>query len=418
MMWYIIFSLITCLFSTTAVLARDVTPNVESLGIPFSDRYRDGEEIYARNIWDLQAFEERLYIGAGNYNNKGPAPNTGPVPILAWDSSKRRVIMEGQTDDEQIDRFEIINGKLYIAGIDAMESWDFGNLYRRENDGQWTKLRTIPRAIHTFALTGHNGRLYAGLVAKGTVPWYIDSKGYGSAIAVSEDYGVSWRFLALGGFRLRSFLHVKNALYAVDVFPGPGLARWVSERDRERYYAPVYELNPSRGSFERRSDLSSDRLFPETEDVRGCASVVDRVAPFGNSSVYTGSGKNGPFGVYRADSFSKNSIQVHRIHLPDKSRPWDILERKGTLFILFERPAANGMVQIYVLASRDLERWSEVLHFNAPTFARSFELLNGNFYFGLGSEIKNPSKWRQEDLHPATGKLLRVQGKFASFPLE
>lgn len=413
---YLPFWLIACLFMAGAVRASDVTPYVESLGIPFAERYQGGEEIYARNVWDLQAFEGRLYIGAGNYNNKGPASNAGPVPIMAWDPPKGRFVREGVADEEQIDRFEVIRGKLYIPGTDPRESWDFGNLYRREQNGRWLKLRTIPRAIHTLALTGHDGRLYAGISAKATVPWYVEFKGYGSAIAVSEDGGADWRFLPLGGFRLSAFLHVRGRLYAVDVLPGPGLERWVSEHARENYYAPVYELDPSKGGFQRRIDLSVERLFPETEDVRGRASVVDRVVTFGDSAVYTGSGGHGPFGLYRADSLSRGSIRVSRIRLPDKTRPRDLLERKGTLFILLERPAANNVFQISVLASRDLVQWSEVLHFSAPTFARSFELLDGDFYFGLGCEVKNPSKWRQEDLHPATGKLLRIKGKHARLP--
>ena len=407
-----------CLFMAAAVRASDVTPYVESLGIPFAGRYGEGEEIYARNVWDLQAFEGRLYIGAGNYDNTGPAPNAGPVPIMAWDPAKEMFIREGVADEEQIDRFEVINGRLYIPGTDPRENWDLGNLYRREPDGRWLKLRTIPRAIHTLALTGHEGRLYAGLGAKHTVSRYVDVKGYGSAVAVSEDAGADWRLLPLGGFRLCAFLHVQGRLYAVDVLPGPGIERWVSKHDRENYYAPVYELDSSKRIFQRRTDLSAERLFPETEDVRVRASVIDRVVMFGTSAVYTGSSGYVPFGLYRADSLSRGSIRVSRIRLPEETRPRDLLERDGTLFVLLDRPAANGGVQIHVLAGRDPEQWSEVLHFSAPTFARSFELLDGNFYFGLGCKVKHPSKWRQEELHPATGKLLRVKGKHARFPPE
>jgi len=64
MRWYLLFWLIICLFMPEAVRASDVTPYVESLGIPFAGGYRGGEEIYARNVWDLQSFEGRLYIGA------------------------------------------------------------------------------------------------------------------------------------------------------------------------------------------------------------------------------------------------------------------------------------------------------------------------------------------------------------------
>ncbi len=58
---YLLFCLITCWFMVAVVRSSDVTPYVESFEIPFAERYRGGEEIYARNVWDLQAFEGRLY---------------------------------------------------------------------------------------------------------------------------------------------------------------------------------------------------------------------------------------------------------------------------------------------------------------------------------------------------------------------
>ena len=56
-----------------------------------------------------------------------------------------------------------------------------------------------------------------------------------------------------------------------------------------------------------------------------------------------------------------------------------------------------------------LTDWREVLQFSAPTFARSFEILNDDFYFGLGSEVGNPEQWRQEELNPETGQIIRIR---------
>ncbi len=202
--------------------------SVEDLGIPFADRYSGGDAVYARNVWDLQAFSGRLYIGAGNYDNSGPAPNAGPVPILAWDPDAGTVVREGEVDEEEISRFEIVEDTLYIPGADPREGWELGNLYRREPGGNWRKLRTIPRAIHAAALTGHAGSLYVGLKATDTVPWYVDFNGYGSAVAVSEDRGGSWKVFPLGGYAVQTFLQVSGRLYATDVFPGPGLETWIT----------------------------------------------------------------------------------------------------------------------------------------------------------------------------------------------
>jgi len=398
------------------VYAADVTSHVESLGIPFADRYPGGEAIYARNIWDLQAFEGRLYIGGGNWDNLGPAPNAGPVPILAWDPARRTIVHEGEVNDEEVSRFEVIAGVLYIPGADPRESWELGNLYRREARGHWRKLRTIPRAIHTLALTGHAGRLYVGLKATSTVPWYVDFKGYGSAVAVSRDDGVSWSFLSLGGFNIYAFLHVGGLVYAVDIFPGPGTEKWISKHHRKKYHAPVYELELTGENFLRRPDLTAGLLFPDTEEAIWSACVINRTVQFKDSALYFGSGSQGAFGLYRADSLVSSDIRTSRIRLPETTIPRDILVRDGVVFVLLQGPVTKEGIRTVVLGSRDMKEWTEILTFTASTFSRSFEFLNGDFYFGLGCDIKLRSGWVQEDLHPETGRLLRVRGIYAILP--
>ncbi len=407
----LVFWVLLGLPAASPVHPSDVTVHVESLTIPLARRYPAGAAIYARNVWDLQAFEGRLYVGGGNWDNKGPSSNAGPVPILAWDADKGRVVQEGEVDDEEISRFEIIGGRLYIPGADALESWKLGNLYRRETDGHWRKLRTIPRAIHAFALTDYGGRLYAGLKATDTVPWYVDFKGYGAAVAVSENSGSSWKFLPLGGFGAFEFLQVDGCLYAMDLTPGPGLRQWISKQDREAYYAPAYALDPSGLCFERRPDLDAAHLFPDTPEARERACCVHRPVSFGRSALYIGA-CGGPFGLYRAGSLHKGKVRTARIPLPPGTIPQDLLIRDGVVFVLLQGPTDKKGIQIRVLASRDLDQWFDLLRFTAPTFARSFEILNGDFYFGLGCTVKSRSEWNPAELHPETGRLLRIKGGY------
>ncbi|OHB62888.1 MAG: hypothetical protein A2Y76_06450 [Planctomycetes bacterium RBG_13_60_9] len=46
------------------------------------------------------------------------------------------------------------------------------------------------------------------------------------------------------------------------------------------------------------------------------------------------------------------------------------------------------------------------------TFARSFEILNGDFYFGLGCRVDPSRPWDRKPLPPATGDILRVKAEF------
>lgn len=92
----IFFSALLGLLAASPVHPSDVTMHVESLDIPFAVRYPAGADIYARNVWDLQAFKGRIYVGGGNWDNKGPAPNAGPVPILAWVRTGKRLFAKGK----------------------------------------------------------------------------------------------------------------------------------------------------------------------------------------------------------------------------------------------------------------------------------------------------------------------------------
>ncbi|MDO4424479.1 MAG: hypothetical protein Q4D17_01755, partial [Planctomycetia bacterium] len=63
----------------------DVTARLEKLGIPHQKHYPDGEMAYARNIWDMIKYQNRIYLGCGAYDNSPPAANAGPVPVIAFD---------------------------------------------------------------------------------------------------------------------------------------------------------------------------------------------------------------------------------------------------------------------------------------------------------------------------------------------
>ena len=70
------------------------------MGNPFKEAYKDGEEGYARNIWEMKVYKGLLFLGAGNSNNSGPVPNAGPVPIYSFNPENGIFSREGQVDDE------------------------------------------------------------------------------------------------------------------------------------------------------------------------------------------------------------------------------------------------------------------------------------------------------------------------------
>ncbi|HUJ27211.1 MAG TPA: hypothetical protein VLW85_14400, partial [Myxococcales bacterium] len=95
----------------------DLTGKLADIGIPTKDRWPSGNDVYARNPWSLRAFDGKLFVASGNANNPGPAPNQGPVDLWAWD--KKEWKSEYVVQDEQVDVMPVLDGQLYIPGVDS-----------------------------------------------------------------------------------------------------------------------------------------------------------------------------------------------------------------------------------------------------------------------------------------------------------
>src|SRR5579871_5031174 len=70
--------------------------SINSLGVPCLDK-----PWFARNIWDMIYFDNRVFVGCGNSSNDPPAPNAGPITVwtyqdgVGWQS-------EYKVDEEEI----------------------------------------------------------------------------------------------------------------------------------------------------------------------------------------------------------------------------------------------------------------------------------------------------------------------------
>lgn len=379
--------------------ANDVTDYVERIGNPLQEKYKIGQEIYARNVWDLQAYDGRLYLGAGNSSNVGPARNAGPVPILSWDPTSKKFTQEFTVDDEQIDLYYVFGEHLYIPGHDPREGWELGNFYCLERGGSWKKHRNIPQGIHTYAMHFASGVLFAGLGVRS-----------GSAIAISRDEGRAWTKMDFTVGRTHAFLEAAGVVYATDIFFGPNIRDELQVQRRN--LAPVHEFDGKEG-FQERPDLAENTIFPGIK-LQGAQTVkVVKPVSWREGSVYIGGYCHNdhqfiPFGVYFAKSLEKANTKVQKLALPGGEKAWDLLVNDNRLFVLLSRRQDNGQL-VRVVETRNFKHAREVLRFQSATFARSFEFLDGDLYFGLGCEIEDPRKWHEKELHPLSGDILRVK---------
>lgn len=344
----------------------DVTAEVERLGNPFTV-----PTPYARNVWDMQRFGGRIWLGHGNSSD-----NTGPTPIWSLDPATGRFASDFTADEEQVDIFRVLGGELYVPGHDSREDWSFGSFYRLEG-GRWVKHRAIPHGLHVFDLALHRGRLFAAIDS--------ENKPGQHTLLASDDRGAAWKPAADELTRFLTLFEFSGDLYAAPPF-------W-NHPDSAHRVLLRYD-----GSRFVRTAVAGPSLVSALSPSRGGRMV--RPVEFAGALVYVLAGRDfdwAPVALGIVRSWS----DIRTVALPDPATlPYDFLIRGTTLYLLAAAPAEGGYT-IYVYATSDLEEWRELFRFRAATFARSFEEEGGDFYFGLGSSRLAPS--------PATGDVLRVR---------
>jgi len=377
-----------CIFFFISICYADDKPII--VGNPFLAEYKNGEMSYARNIWDITEYKGLLFFGAGNANNTGPAINAGPVSIISYNPSNNQFKNEGYVDDEQINRFIEINQELYIPGFDAMQSWKYGNFYQRKQQGRWEKHRTIPGAMHVYDLIGYDNKLFAAI--------WINKQ---SAIAISSDNGKIWNIQPLNkkGLVERLFLF-DESLFALEGF-----------RLHGKYH--VNFLKYQNEKFSVHNTLSFKELFPETKNKKAKISLLI-VKSVGKSLCYIpvffdNRKKSVPIGMYCAFYDKDKNMVVQKLKIDEQCRPRDMLVRKNKVYVLATCSVGKLVNNKVFMLDEKINNQQEILGFKSNTFARSFEYLEGYFYFGLGTDVKDRKNWDINELSDWAGIILKVR---------
>lgn len=354
----------------------DVTENLQLLGNPFT------KDTYARNIWDMQVYNGSIYLGHGNSSNFGPSANAGPVDIIKYSSGSGEFTKEYTVNEEQIDIFRIINGNLFIPGHDPREPWDLGNYYTLSGS-TWTKVRTVPLAIHIYDMAGYNGKLY---VAAGT-------NGF-SEVASSSDNGKTWdkvqadtRFVSRG-YRAYSMFEYKDKLYAASAFVNNDKATLNNLLCIDKSKTTVVKVKGT-------------KMFPGT----GSEHIViklTRPSVYKDKLLYIGGEEindhqNRPLALYLSEEVGvAEKVDFNETNVV----PYDILVRNTAVYVLTNLNITDNEFKVAVYKSSDLESWNELFYFSSDAFARSFEEIDGDFYIGLGCDTKY--------MPESTGKIIKV----------
>lgn len=379
---------------------NDVTEFVENLGKPFT------KGNYANNVWDMIVFEGKIYFGHGNSSNLGVDQNAGPVPIIYYDPATGIFTNEDDyvAEDEQIDVFRILDGELHIPGHDPTSgALDRGNFYRYETN-TWVRYWTVPDAIHAYDIYKFDGKMFAALGSQGTNSTFL----YTTNRAPTRN---DWTKFPVRARRYTLF-EFDGKLYCA-----PLMSTYASYIDIQ---VAQYSTN---GEVALRSNLHFGTLCPSNVYKTG-GLKIHRPVNFSNKLVYVaGETVNDhqmtPYegGLYIASALETNNVQVEYAGLSTNERPWDIIVKSNTLYVLLSEklPVRPERYLIKVMATENLQSWTELFRFEQPTFARSFERDESAFYFGLGTclgtNITKAYSWVSytDELIADSGNILRLK---------
>ncbi len=275
-----------------------------------------------------------------------------------------------------IDKFKLIDGALVIPGTDAKEDWTLGNFYRREASG-WVKYRNIPNGVHVFDLYKFDGKLFAATGPGMKAP----------TSCTLRDNGHTWHNTegGLGTYRIYTLFELNGVLYGSTDQLGTRILKYLGGDE-------FCVLCPA----------ETYKFFP---GMRHGALRIVRPTNYKSRLVYiTAQAVSDHQSKALALCVASDPNSIHRIDFENGEIVRDVIAGEdGNLYVLTNVEQDPHHYTVVVHGTTDLSHWREVVRFKSDTFARSFERLNNDFYFGLGGDATAPSA--------SVGNILRVKNE-------
>jgi hypothetical protein len=379
----------------------DITNEIVRLGNPAADYASNNSRTTgywsspwtARNPWDLQEFEGIIYIGVGDWSGQA-----GPVPFISYDPS------DGQFHGEEngvstvlvdaIERFCVVNGSLCTAAVDPTGADNDKLTYYQYESGTWRKYKDttnlLQNTIHNLDMAYWDGDYW---IIGSVVLFEQASLGSGGSGGVTWTYHTgpasanswAWKLFTLG-----ANLYVAGG---IGVTGGGGTGTY------------LYKVTPGSRTYGALSGSNYAYLVPGVASSAfiqtgvPCAMFWRTVNfPDGDTVVYLvadGAVPDWPVkdAVKWADGGSPASILSTLQGVRSGFIPTDLLVVGSTLYFLGYY-TASGSTWNSVISTTDLSSYTEEYIFKSndvnggsqgQAFARSFEYLDGVWYFGMGN---------------------------------
>lgn len=381
---FLLAALISC-----NVYSQDNVGNAVRLGNPLAD---DGQTGRALNVWDLQAFEGKIYLAGGS-----TVTNAGPINVWAYNPGKQKFEREYTVDEEAIEHYRVFKQRLYIPAADPTQG-DRHKFYRRD-DGQWRKYASdVVKLAHVRDLWETDREIL--LVGNNRQPGKMSS--VGTTIASATEDGFSFAKggidnVVINGNVIANF----NWFFAVFQYQNRIFATNALLRDGETFPGAIAEYDRRSPKFRLNSELLQDEFIPRRLVSQGKygSQIIYRpwkpvefqdhlIYPVRSYSIeperYRESYMN-TLGFFDKSSMGKSP---RTLRLPRRALGEDVLVIEDELYVLANKKRRDDII-VSVYKTDHLKRrikWQQVVKFTSTNKARSFEYLDGRFYFGLGQD--------------------------------
>lgn len=331
------------------------TNKMYNLGTPAKKYYN--ENLVARCIWDMEIYDNRLYVGCGDYIS-----NSGPTPVIYCDLD---TLGEWKTQavllDEQIGKFLIVDNKLTIPGLDPIGSPEVGTYYRLENNN-WKTYFGLLDGQHNFDLIRYNGILFAGIGAdRGETP--IIASQNDKAFIRMPMYKDGKLISTLGGevIRTHNFFIINDKLYA---------DFWYENLVEGKLISEIYRLENNSFVFDNEWASKLNGLNCKNLPPVYSKAIIDNTLFFTTGYLYS----------------SKDMSTIEMLQLPKKEVVYDIYVVSDKLYVL-AAAKKNEKYKITIYSNStgeniDFEEEFTFYHELPPT---SFAVDVKNYYLSVGN---------------------------------
>ncbi|MBI4162313.1 MAG: hypothetical protein HY513_01410 [Candidatus Aenigmarchaeota archaeon] len=354
----------------------DITNKLVFVGNPSAQQYPGNStgimgNATARSVWDMKAFEGRIYLGQGTPELGGHIGTyVSPIAVWAYEPSTKSFIKESELFTEAIVLYKTVSGVLTVPGAHH-RVWD-SYVFRKAGDS-WEQSGSITNTEMLFDVDESGSLLFsAGMpISGGGVSPVKNSE----IFCCSNWIGVTPFHPPKGvdGGLAFAYFKLNNSFY-VQTMIGSKEGVYIYKADSAQFEKITGAAMANKGG------RYYFRMIPPVVYFK------DKILYSVSYATYASAKRSAPIGVWIAST----PFDSKKAGLPSGETPWDILKITDSsgiekiLVLTSTYDSTTGAFKNKVYSTADLAGWKPVLQFTSPSVVYSFERFNGDVYFGYG----------------------------------